>query len=103
MVLANAWTRVIHHGRKWPRVNNHMDARHCPECALTVHGNEAQRDHLEYHEADWEYFARLEKLLTELCKRTGIAEEQVTMPWNWTAVVEGQDAIDSGEEAGDDA
>lgn len=85
-------TRVIH-DRKWRRANNHMDARHCPHCGATVHGRAGQQAHQEWHETDWEFFGDLKELLTELRKRTGIAEEDVEVPWKWTAVVGGQEAI----------
>jgi hypothetical protein len=76
--------RIVHHGRKWPLVANHLDARHCPECGASVHGNHGQHEHRAWHDTQQE-------LLVMLCQRTGITEEMVDVPWSWTAVVDGSD------------
>jgi len=85
--------RVVHHGRQWPHVANHLDARTCPDCRATVCGRD-QNGHQRWHDEQQE-------LLVKLCQRMGISEEAVEMPWTWTAVVDaGLDepgAIDEGE------
>jgi hypothetical protein len=72
---------VVHHGRKWRRVDNHLDARWCPHCGVTVHGNYGQHAHDRWHDEQ-------DVLLEELCKRTGITEEEITGRSTWTAVVD---------------
>lgn len=70
--------RILHHGRKWPRPENHLDGRVCPECRATVHGRHGQKGHEDWH-------ADLAGLLNDLSERSGLekAEEQP-----WTAVVD---------------
>jgi hypothetical protein len=75
--------RVVHVGRQWPLVANHLDSRECPDCAATV-GGKAQRRHQKWHDEQQE-------LLVMLCQRTGITEEMVDVPWSWSAVVDGGD------------
>lgn len=70
--------KVIHH-RKWRRVNNHLDCRHCPECGATVNGGYGQREHQQWH-------VDLAGLLDNLSERAGIDTEQAGTPW--TAVVD---------------
>lgn len=79
---------------KWARVDNHMDARHCPYCGATVHGKRGQGEHLAFHKRAWEDESELEVLLGELRKRTGMAEEDVEVAGRWSAAVEGFDAIE---------
>lgn len=73
--------RIIHHGRKWRRVDNHLDCRHCPECGCTVNGNHGQHAHRDWH-------AELAEVLNALSERAGI--EQETSP-AWTAAVDERD------------
>jgi len=75
--------RVVHHGRQWPRVANHLDARTCPDCGSTVCGRDQNR-HQRWHDEQ-------QDLLVKLCQRTGITEEEVDVPWRWTAVVGADD------------
>lgn len=83
-----SWTRVIHAGRKWQRASNHMDARHCPHCGASVHGKDGQDAHETHHLEQIEHEERLAATIEELCKRVGITEEMVDLPWTWTAVVQ---------------
>jgi hypothetical protein len=88
------FVRVIHHNnRPWKAPGNHLDGRVCPDCGTTVHGNVNQHKHRDWH-------LQLNRLATELAKRTGITEEPFEVPWRWGADVESQsaDAIE-GEEA----
>jgi hypothetical protein len=90
-----AHIRVINWHRKWPRPGNHLDGRICPDCGATAHGWPGQRAHQEWHEQSRE-------LLIKLCQRTGIAEEEVELPWSWSATVEGHaEAPEPIEEAAD--
>ena len=78
--------------RPWPRPRNHYDGRVCPTCHVTVHGPAAQTGHHKRHldEAGWR--ARVNELLEEVCKRTGLTEELVKLAgddWAWGAEVEG--------------
>jgi hypothetical protein len=75
---------VVHHGRKWPRVENHLDNRRCPDCKATVHGWAGQRGHQDYHD-------ETNALLEELCKRVGLTEEDFEGRSTWSAVVESGD------------
>ena len=90
--------RIIHfhHDRKWARTNNHMDARHCPHCHATVHGDEGQKKHQQWHIDQAEHEDRLAQTIEQLCKRTGITEESVELPWTWIAVVEDDQEAISG-------
>lgn len=90
--------RIVHH-RRWERVGNHMDARHCPWCGASVHGNRGQRLHQEFHERFNDDETQLQELLGELRKRTGMAEEAVEVGQRWTAAVDGFNAL---EGPGDD-
>lgn len=72
---------IQHLDRKWRHAENHMDARRCPDCGCTVNGNIGQHQHREYHE-------RQDRILVELCKRVGIAEEQIDEPWTWSAITD---------------
>lgn len=81
--------KIIHHGRKWRRVDNHMDQRHCPECACTVNGNWGQNAHLQWHI----------DLIETLQSVTEHAAETMKPSPPWTAAVDeddGQDAISEG-------
>lgn len=83
-----SYTRVMHWGRKWPRPRNHLDGRVCPECSATVHGNQAQHHHLNWH-------AELADRLNSMSERIGFEPEQPGVPW--TAAVDeeaDQEAID---------
>lgn len=73
--------QVLHHGRKWHRVNNHMDARHCPKCGATVHGNHGQREHQKWH-------LDLQEVLDRLFAQP--AAEDPPAP-AWTAIVSDDD------------
>ena len=89
-----SFVHVIHRdNRPWPRPRNHYDSRVCPDCGTTVHGQQAQSKHRNWH-------LRVNTLMTELAKRTGITEDPFQVPWRWNADVESQsaDAIE-GEEA----
>ena len=93
---------IVHHGRDWPRLANHMDLRECPVCHAAVPGNR-QKQHQEDHEDLWRWFAELEVTMTELRKRTGLAEEAVEVPWSWSAAAAGSfDALE-GEVSGNGA
>ena len=72
--------RIIHMDRRWDRAQNHMDARHCPDCGATVHGKRGQQAHAQWH-------IELDEHLSALSARTGITEEQVEIPARWTATV----------------
>jgi hypothetical protein len=75
--------KIIHHReRKWPKPENHLDGRVCPECAVTVHGWTGQRAHDRHHEQQM-------ALMMELAKRTGMTEEELEMPWSWGAEISG--------------
>ena len=84
---------VFHRETKpWPRPRNHYDGRVCPTCWVTVHGPEAQREHKKRHldEAMWRN--RVNELVEEIAKRTGLTEELVRLAgddWSWGAEVEG--------------
>ena len=79
---------IIHWDRRWGRVNNHMDARHCPDCGVTVHGQQGQRAHQQWHYDESERWEQLDTTLADLCNRTGITEERVEVPVRWTATIE---------------
>lgn len=64
--------------RPWRPPVNHMDRRVCPDCGSTCHGDKGQQQQREFH-------LRLNLLLTELCKRTGITEEDIEVPWRYRA------------------
>lgn len=93
--------KFVYIDRRWRKAQNHMDARHCPDCGATVHGRHGQNTHRNHHAAEEEYRERVEHLLTELSKRAGITEEDVELPWTWTAVVEDTEAEVAELEAGD--
>jgi len=76
--------RVLNLHRKWPRPGNHFDGRVCPECGTTAHGWKGQNAHGRWH-------AEQNRLLVMLCQRTGITEEQLEMPWSWTAEADADD------------
>ena len=84
---------ILHHNdRAWPRVLNHLDGRECPTCHATIHGQLAQRAHKKRHldEAVWRN--RVNELVEEMAKRTGLTEELVELAgddWSWGAEVEG--------------
>lgn len=59
--------------RKWPRVKNHLDGRHCPVCGATIHGTPAQKKHQAEH-------AEMEALLDALCAAAGIDRSQFQAP-----------------------
>jgi len=83
---------VVHVGRDWPRVQNHMDVRECPTCCAAVPRNRQQRHALYHQEVD--------EMLAELAKRTGITEESVEVPARWTAVVEASYEAVEGPDVG---
>lgn len=81
---------VLHH-RRWRRPLNHLDGRVCPDCGASAHGWEGQNAHAAWHE-------QIDDVLVKLCQRTGIKEEEVELPWTWTAVVEpGEDEDEPGQ------
>jgi hypothetical protein len=81
---------VVHHGRKWRRVDNHLDARHCPHCGVTVHGNYGQNRHQEDHD-------ETDRWMGEVSKRVGITEEEFEGRWTWSAVVDAPDELEGAE------
>lgn len=72
--------KVVHHGRKWPQVNNHLDNRHCPDCGASVSGNHGQSVHQRWH-------LELADLLEDLSERAGAGPVESQEP-PWTAVVD---------------
>lgn len=67
--------RVYHHGRRWPRPDNHLDGRVCPECAVTVHGNRGQAKHFNWH-------IELAEVMNSVSSRAGVDEDEgAPMPW----------------------
>jgi len=86
--------RVFHHGRKWPRIPNHLDGRECPRCHVGVFGPAAQAAHDDDH-------ADLDQLLDLVRSKLGITEEQMDGEWKWTAVMGDEPADPKAiEEAG---
>ena len=84
---------IIHHGRAWRRVENHMRARYCAECGATVHDSEGQ--HLQKKHEKWH--AQLAGILQSH------AELDQGEPVPWTAAVDERDdpeALDVGLQAG---
>ena len=83
---------ILHREKKaWPKPLNHLDGRVCPTCLVTVHGSNAQRDHHNRHITEAVWRARVNELLEEVCKRTGLTEELVKLAgddWSWGADVE---------------
>lgn len=76
---------VIERARTWRRVDNHLDARHCPLCHATVHGNRGQHAHLDWHA----------QLAAKLDHLPDTAENGADEPW--TAAVD--QAPDDQQEA----
>lgn len=75
---------IIHHGRKWRRVENHMRCHYCAECGATVHeseGQRAQRKHEKWHE-------QLALILQSVSDR---AEVEQGEPAVWVAAVDERD------------
>lgn len=82
--------RVIHHGRKWPRARNHMDARRCPDCACTVNDNEGQAAHARWHQ-------ELAEVLDSISQRAGTDPDDGP-PAPWTAAIgEENDQLEAAE------
>jgi hypothetical protein len=81
--------RIIHADKRWKRVENHLDGRECPICHVTVHGHQAQRDHLERHKDD----IRLREIVDQLAARAGILlhPDDQAAPDNWPAEFERDD------------
>ena len=89
--------RIVHHGRKWARVRNHLDGHHCPHCAATIHGPEAQRTHEQEHLRTWQMIEAVHLQLIELAARAGLElVEQPDETWSWGATVTGveSDTVD---------
>lgn len=76
--------QVVHHGRKWTQVNNHLDNRHCPDCGASVSGNHGQSVHQKWH-------LDLADLLEDLSERVGAASLDDREPVPWTAAVDETD------------
>ena len=75
---------IIHHGRKWRRVENHMRCHYCAECGATVHesqGQHAQKKHENWH-------AQLAVILQSVSDRADV-EPGESPPW--TAAVDETD------------
>ena len=83
---------ILHrHAKPWPKPINHLDGRVCPTCWVTVHGSAGQRDHHNRHITEATWRARVNELLEEMAKRTGLTEELVRLAgddWSWGADVE---------------
>lgn len=80
--------QVIERTRKWRPVDNHLDARHCPICAATVHGNHGQAGHLQWHV----------NLAAQLDHAPGHADDDGTEPWT-AAVDEGASEQEEADNA----
>jgi hypothetical protein len=91
-----SFVHVIHRdNRPWPRPRNHYDSRVCPDCGTTVHGQQAQSKHRNWH-------LRLNTLMTQLANRTGLTEEDYEVPWRWGTAAGGHISGNSEiEEAGE--
>jgi hypothetical protein len=86
-------TKVVFRDRRWRRANNHLDARHCPECGATVHGNYGQSEHQQFHE-------NLESVLGRFTEVIGLLSGQLQDAGQgipWTAVVDGSDELEAAE------
>ena len=96
-------TSILHWDRRWPRVGNHMDARHCPDCGATVHGKHGQHEHQQWHADQAELYEQLGRVMVERDFLLGITEERVQVPVRWTATIEpsASGAIDTLEEPGE--
>lgn len=75
---------IIHHGRAWRRVENHMRCHYCAECGATVHESEGQ--HLQKKHEKWH--AQLAGILQSVSDR---AEQEQGEPVPWTAAVDEHD------------
>lgn len=74
---------IIDRNRPWRPPENHMDRRVCPDCRVTVHGPQAQREHQDWH-------LHINSLMQEFAKRTGMTEEEYDgRPWEWGAQITG--------------
>ena len=79
-----------------------MDARRCPDCGGTVHGNNGQREHQAFHEAFIGMVTGLTELLDQLQAHLPAQGRRVNVsPPPWTAVTDGTGLdVTYGDEAG---
>ena len=91
---------ITRHEKAWPAPGNHLDGRVCA-CGITVHGWAGQRAHARYHEELAAERDAQQRIIIELMKRCGMAEEAVKLErdgWSWGAEITGiEEEIEAAE------